>query len=90
MPEVAALKIRADHLESRQSHHATRLETHDESLGQQAVTIAKHDERLDGLDEAVGRLADTVNKGVWALIGFSFTIAASAVGLALTLSNTAP
>jgi hypothetical protein len=90
MPEVAALKIRADHLEGRQSQHADHLRKHDEAIGIQAVTTAKHDERLDGVEEAVTKLAETVNKGIWALVGFSLTIAGSAVGLAITISNNGP
>lgn len=90
MPEVAALKIRMDHVEGRQSAHAEHLRRADEAIGQQAVTTAKHDERLDDVEQAITRLADTVNKGIWALVTFSLTIAGSAVGLAITLSNHAP
>lgn len=84
VPETAA-QLRA--LEGRQERQHTWLERIGEGATAQAVTIARHEERLDGHDDAINRLADTVNKGVWALVGFSFTIAASAVGLAITLGG---
>ena len=60
---------------------------HSEAIGSQAVTIARHDERIEGVEKAVVALSDTVSKGIWALIAFAFTIAASAVGLAITLAG---
>lgn len=76
------------YLEQRQERHHTWLSKLDDGAVVQAVTIARHEERLDGHDEALRRLADSINKGVWALIGFSFTVAASAVGLAITIGGT--
>ncbi len=89
MPDSpASLAIRVGLAEQRQERHRAWLGKLDEGTTIQAVTSARHEERLDGHDEAINRLADTVNKGVWALVGFSFTIAASAVGLAITLGGT--
>jgi hypothetical protein len=88
MPESAAIPHRVGALERRQDSHREWLQKLDEGTTIQAVTAARHEERLDGHDDAINRLADTVNKGVWALVGFSFTIAASAVGLAITLGGT--
>lgn len=83
----ATLKYRVDAIAGELDHRRKWLERLDQGVGTQAITVARHEERLDGHDEAINRLADTVNKGVWALIGFSFTIAASAVGLAITLGG---
>ncbi len=77
-------------VESRAERAAKKAENLDVGVGLQAVSIARHEERLDGHDDAINRLADTINKGVWALVGFSFTIAASAVGLAITLGGSGP
>lgn len=74
-------------LERRQERQHDWLSKIDDGAVVQAVTIARHEERLDGHDEALHRLADSINKGVWALIGFSFTVAASAVGLAITIGG---
>jgi len=82
-----ALPYRLNAVEARQERHRGWLDKLDQSTTIQAVTTARHEERLDGHDEAINRLADTVNKGVWALVGFSFTIAASSVLLAFTLGG---
>ena len=60
---------------------------HSEALGNQAVTLARHDEQIASVEKAVVALSETVSKGIWALIAFAFTIAASAVGLAITLAG---
>lgn len=64
-----------------------RTARHDEAIGQQAVTLARHDEKINALDAAVITLSDTVSKGIWALVAFAFTIAAAAVGLAITIAS---
>lgn len=84
MPESAG---HLQSVEGRVERQRAWLERLGDGATAQAVTIARHEERLDGHDDAINRLADTVNKGVWALVGFSFTIAASAVGLAITLGG---
>jgi uncharacterized coiled-coil protein SlyX len=88
MPEsAAAFPYRIKNLEDRQTRQQEWVSRVDQGVTQHAVTIAAHEERLDGHDEAINRLADTVNKGVWALVAFSFTVAASAVGLAISLGG---
>lgn len=86
MPE-SANAAQIIQLEKRIERQHSWVDELDKGVVAQAVTAARHEERLDGHDDAINRLADTVNKGVWALVGFSFTIAASAVGLALTLGG---
>lgn len=50
------------------------------------VEIARHDERITALEADVNTLASSVNKVVWTLVGFAFTVAASSLGIALTVA----
>lgn len=84
---VYGLETQVKTLDEGHTQNRENLARHGEAIGAQAVTIAKHDERLSGVEKAVVNLSDTVSKGIWALIAFSFTIAASAVGLAVTLAG---
>lgn len=73
------------------------VQTQDEALAQHAITLAKQDERLGGHDVAIGILTtqvtalvtatsttnSTLNKVMWTLIGFAFTVAAAAVGVVI-------
>jgi hypothetical protein len=85
--EDATIPYRVGQLEVSRDRQRNWIQRVDEGHGDQAVTIARHEERLDALETAVEKLAGSVTKGVWALVGFSFTVAASAVGLAITLGG---
>ena len=89
MPDqpVEALPWRVKSVEDRVERNHNWIDRVDQGVTTHAVTLAAHEERLDGHDDAINRLADTVNKGVWALVAFSFTVAASAVGLAISLGG---
>lgn len=59
----------------------------DDAAGSQGVTLAVHEEKIDELKGHVTQLATTVNKAVWALVGFALTIASSAAIVALTVAS---
>jgi hypothetical protein len=89
MPDqpTAIMPYRVATLEKQRQTDREWLGRLDEGHMTHAVTTARHEERLGALEDAVEKLAGTVNKGVWALVGFAFTIAASAVGLAISVSG---
>jgi hypothetical protein len=89
MPDqpAAALPWRVKEVEQRQGRQNEWLTRLDSGHGDQAITLSVHEERIENLEGSLQRLTDTVNKGVWALVGFSFTIAASAVGLAIAIGG---
>lgn len=55
--------------------------------GQQAITLAEHEVKITDVQASVGKLADTVNKAIWVLVGFAFTVAGSALLLAFTVAS---
>ena len=48
---------------------------------------ARPDGRVAVTGASVDRLAETVSKGIWALVLFAFTVAGSAVTLAITVAS---
>jgi len=59
----------------------------DEGHVQQAITLTAHEQRITNLEKNIERVLDTLNKGVWALVGFAFTVAASAMGIAISMAG---
>lgn len=91
MPDSpSGLAVRVGTIEARQERQEIHLDRLDDGVGRQAVTAAKHEEQLEDHEDAIKTLAETVNKGIWALVGFAFVVAGSAVGLAITITSHAP
>ncbi len=71
-----------DEASVRQREAAARLH---EAVGGQGIALAKHEVEITDTKADVAGLANTVNKMVFILIGFAFTTAASAAGVAATI-----
>lgn len=59
-------------------------QAHDRAIVAQGLTLATHSEILKAHSEAIGGLSANMNKVMWSLVGFAFTVAGSAVVTAVT------
>lgn len=61
---------------------AKTIAEQDETLQDHTIELAVHEQRLNAHDKSLETLVGLVNKVIWALVGFSLTIAGSAVAVA--------
>ena len=88
---VYGLEGQVSTLDEAVERNRTSLLLHDAAIGRQAITLAEHEQKLMTADErievvaaSVTKLASTVDKGIWALLSFAFTVAAAAVTVAIS------
>lgn len=89
---IYALETRADTVDAAIDRERKRGDRLDASIGTQAITLAEHDAKLSDLKETTDerivalvtttdKLATSLNRVMWALVGFSVTVASSSVAL---------